>query len=161
MYWISGKKCFQNFNFLLFWEWFTCYFWIHHPKINNITNFHKNPVNETQIINEDALPRFPRWPPRRQKRRIVVQTFNRNISETIWGRTLKFGTLSSQYVHMLQVPLKPEKVGFRHVPLWNFPINIHGCSNHLNLEMEAECLTKTLPCLNLNISRIKNGRNKL
>ena len=38
---------------------------------------------------------------------------------------------------------------------------MHGCSNHSNLEMEAECLTKTLSCLNLNISRTKNGRNKL
>ena len=28
------------------------------------------------------------------------------------------------------------------------------------MEMEAECLTKTLPYLNLNISRIKNGWNK-
>ena len=31
----------------------------------------------------------------------------------------------------------------------------HGCSNHLNLEMEAECLTKNLSHLNLNISRKK------
>ena len=37
----------------------------------------------------------------------------------------------------------------------------HGCSNHSNLEMEAECLTKTLSYLNLNISRTKNSRNKL
>ena len=114
------------------------------PNINNSNKFHKNSVNETQNVNKNAMPRFPRWLPRGQKGRIMVQTFNRNISETIWDRTLKFGTLSSQYVHMLQVPLKPEKVGFRHVPLWNFPINIHGCSNHLNLEMEAECLMKTL-----------------
>ena len=38
---------------------------------------------------------------------------------------------------------------------------VHGCSNHSNLEMEVECLTKTLSYLNLNISRTKNGRNKL
>ena len=37
----------------------------------------------------------------------------------------------------------------------------HSCSNHSNLEMEAECLTKTLSYLNLNISRTKSGRNKL
>ena len=37
----------------------------------------------------------------------------------------------------------------------------HTCSNHSNLEMEAKCLTKNLPCLNLNISRTKNGINKL
>ena len=40
-------------------------------------------------------------------------------------------------------------------------LNIHGCSNHSNLEMKAECLTKTLSYLNLNVSRTKNGRNKL
>ena len=37
----------------------------------------------------------------------------------------------------------------------------HGCSDHSNLEMEAECLTKTLSYLNLNFSRTKNGRNNL
>ena len=37
----------------------------------------------------------------------------------------------------------------------------HGCSNHSNLEMEAEFLTKYLSYLNLNISRKTNGRNKL
>ena len=38
----------------------------------------------------------------------------------------------------------------------------HGCSNHhSDLEMEAECLTKNLSYLNLDISRTKNGRNKL
>ena len=30
-----------------------------------------------------------------------------------------------------------------------------GCSNHLNLEMEAECQTKNLLYLNINISRKK------
>ena len=39
--------------------------------------------------------------------------------------------------------------------------NYHGCPNHSNLEMEAECLTKILSYLNLNISRTKNGRNNL
>ena len=37
----------------------------------------------------------------------------------------------------------------------------HGCSNHSNLEIEAKCLAKNLSYLNLNISRTKNGRNKL
>ena len=40
-------------------------------------------------------------------------------------------------------------------------MTFHGCSNHSNLEMEAQCLTKNLPYLNLHISRTKNGRNKL
>ena len=37
----------------------------------------------------------------------------------------------------------------------------HGCSDHSNLEMKGECLTKTLSYLNLIIFRTKNGRNKL
>ena len=37
----------------------------------------------------------------------------------------------------------------------------HSCLSHLNLEMEAECLTKTLSYMNVNISKAKNGRNKL
>ena len=51
--------------------------------------------------------------------------------------------------------------------LWyNFKILVkskggHSCSNHSNLEVEAQCLTKTLSYLNLNISKTKNGRNKL
>ena len=39
--------------------------------------------------------------------------------------------------------------------------NHSNCSNHSNLEIEAECLTKNLSYLNLNISRTKNDRNKL
>ena len=37
----------------------------------------------------------------------------------------------------------------------------HGYLNHSNLEMKAECLTKNLSCLNLDISTTKYGRNKL
>ena len=37
----------------------------------------------------------------------------------------------------------------------------HGCSNQSNLEMAAEFLTKNVSYLSLNISRTKNGRNKL
>ena len=40
-------------------------------------------------------------------------------------------------------------------------LQLHSCSNHSNLEMEADYLTKTLSYLNLNISRTKHGRNKL
>ena len=43
----------------------------------------------------------------------------------------------------------------------NSGVDDHGCSNHLNLEMEAECLMKNVPYLNLRISRTKNGINKL
>ena len=38
---------------------------------------------------------------------------------------------------------------------------VHGCSSHSNLEIEAKCLTKNLPYLNLNIFTTKNSRNKL
>ena len=37
----------------------------------------------------------------------------------------------------------------------NTLITSHGCLNHSNLEMEAECLTKNLSYLNLNISKTK------
>ena len=90
---------FQHFH--LFWEWLNCYFWIPHPKMH----YHQ----------------FPRSPSRGWKRRIVVQTFNHNISENIWDRSLKFNIftyLHSMYIHMFQIWLKSEKVGFRHVPLW-------------------------------------------
>ena len=43
----------------------------------------------------------------------------------------------------------------------NIYLLYHGCSNQLNLEMAAEFLTKNVSYLNLNISRTKNGRNKL
>ena len=87
MYWIS-ENVFSKFqHILLFWEWSKYYFWIRYCKINNNTNFHKNSVNKTQNMNENALPRFPRWLPGGRKRRIVVQTFNHNIAETIWDRT--------------------------------------------------------------------------
>ena len=41
------------------------------------------------------------------------------------------------------------------------PHSNHGCLNQLNLEMAVEFLTKNVSYLNLNISRTKNGRNKL
>ena len=43
--------------------------------------------------------KFSRLPPRGQKRGIVVQTFDCNISETIWDRSLKFGSFS--YPHSI------------------------------------------------------------
>ena len=45
-------------------------------------------------------------------------------------------------------------------PLQNQLMTGHGCSDHLNLKMEAECLMKNLSYLDLNISRTKNGINK-
>ena len=40
-------------------------------------------------------------------------------------------------------------------------VGSHRYLNYLIFEMEEECLTKNLSYLNLNISRTKNGRNKL
>ena len=54
-------------------------------------------------------------------------------------------------------------MGVINIGLSNFYIVLaaHNYSNHSNLEMEAEFLTKALSYLNLNISRTKDGRNKL
>ena len=38
-------------------------------------------------------------------------------------------------------------------------LNFHCSSNHSNLEIEAECPTKNLSYLDLDISGSKNGRN--
>ena len=39
-------------------------------------------------------------------------------------------------------------------------LNVHCSSNHSSLEIEAECPTKNLSYLDLDISGTKNGRNK-
>ena len=55
--WNFRKKFFfSKFQyFFLFCEWFKCYFRILHPIVNKSTNFHKNPVNQTQNMNDNAL----------------------------------------------------------------------------------------------------------
>ena len=89
-------------------------------KLIKVPIFIKIQWTKLKIWTKTHYHQFPRWPPRGQKRRIVAQTFNRNTSETIWGSSLKVGTFT--YLHcvyiMLQISLKSQKVGFRHVPLW-------------------------------------------
>ena len=74
------------------------------------------------------------------------------------------------YIYIMYEPFKEMffllAVIFRILRWWDSKYHcwwraMHGCSNHSNLEMEAECLTRTLSCLNLNISWTKNGSNKL
>ena len=66
--------------------------------------------------------KFPRWPLTGQKRRTVVQTFNCNISETIWDRTLKFGTFT--YLHIMYICSKSH---------WNLERWVSGMS-HFDVE---------------------------
>ena len=109
-------------HFLLFCEWFKCYFWIPHPKINKSSNLHKNSVNQTQNMNNDYR-KFPRWSLRRWKRRTVVQTFKCNISETIWDRSLKFGTFT--YLHIMYIYSKSH---------WNLKRWVSGGMSHFDVE---------------------------
>ena len=70
MYEIFGKKSFfQNFNTFFCFEndLYKCYFWIPHPKLNESTNFHKNSMNQTQNINENALPSISKMAAKRAK----------------------------------------------------------------------------------------------
>ena len=58
----------QNFNiFFCFENDLKCYFWIPHPKIYKSTNFHKNSVNQTQNMNENALPSISNMAVKRTK----------------------------------------------------------------------------------------------
>ena len=92
------KKFFSKFqHFILFWEWFNCYFWIPHPKLIKVPIFIKIQWTKLKIWTKMHHHQFPRWPPRGWKRRIVVQTFNRNISQTIWDKSyLVFGKLDKK-----------------------------------------------------------------
>ena len=45
--------------------------------------------------------KFSRWSPRRWKRGIVVPTFDLNVSETVWDRSLKFSTFT--YPHSMHM----------------------------------------------------------
>ena len=66
--WNFRKKIFfSKFQHFLFWEWFKCYFWIWHPQINKSTKFHKNSVNQTQNMNENAQPSISKITTKRTK----------------------------------------------------------------------------------------------
>ena len=92
--------------------------------------------------------------------KVKLNTVNIHKVLLIWNCDIRFiGTrswVSRSKRELLKFPTWKKKKAIQ-----NFHLVRTGCSNHSNLEMEAECLTKTLSCLNLNISRTKNCRNKL
>ena len=105
MYGISGKQFFfQNFNtFFCFVNDLSVIFGFLTQKLKTKMHYCK----------------FPRWPLTGQKRRTVVQTFNCNISETIWDRTLKFGTFT--YLHIMYICSKSHwnlERWVSGIPLW-------------------------------------------
>ena len=63
-------------------------------------------------------------------------------------------------VQFLSLNQSLKKTMVQFLDLTQFGIS-HGCSNHSDLEMETKCLTKNLSYFNSNISRTKNGRNKV
>ena len=115
------KTFFSKFqHFFLFWEWFKCYFWIPHPKINKSTNFHKNSVNQTHNMNEKCTTISFQDGRQEDKREGLCSKLLIAISQKLfeietWNLVL---LLILQYEHMLQISLKSEKVDFRLVPLW-------------------------------------------
>ena len=115
------KKFFSKFQyFLLFWEWFKCYFWIPHPKIHKGTTFHENWVNQTQKYGPKCTTKnFQDGRQEDEKERLwsklLIATPQKLFEIEPWNLVL---LLISWHVHMLQISLKFEKVGFRHVPLW-------------------------------------------
>ena len=118
--WNFRKKSFlKNFNtFFCFENDLSVIFGFLTPKFMKVPVFIKVQWTKLKIWTKMHYHQFPRWAPRGRNRRIVVQIFNCNISETIWDRSLKFGTFT--YLHSMYIcsKLKSEKVGFRHVPLW-------------------------------------------
>ena len=114
--WNFRKKLFfSKFeHFILFCEWFKCYFWIPHPKVTKSTNFHKNLVNQTQNMNENALRQISKMAAERTKEKDRGPNFWLQYLRNYLREKLEtwYFYLSSHYVHMLQI------VGFRHVPLW-------------------------------------------
>ena len=76
------------------------------------------------------------------------------ISDTLLTTLRTFRLRLTQFSFSLKI-----STSFQLLHLLNMKSQIHLF--HLNVEMEAECLIKTLSYLNLNISRTKHGRNKL
>ena len=103
MYGISGKKVFfQNFNsYFCFKNDLSVIFGFLAPKLIKVPIFTKIQWTKLKIWTKMPYHQFPRSPPRRQKRRIVAQTFNCNISENSWDRSLKFGTFT--YLHSMYI----------------------------------------------------------
>ena len=103
MYEILGKKrFFQSFNiFFCFENDLNVIFGFLTPKLIKVPIFIKLQWTKLKIWTKMHYHQFPRWLPRGWKRGIVAQIFNRNISETIWDRNLKFGTFI--YLHSMYI----------------------------------------------------------
>ena len=114
------KSFFQNFNtFFCFENDLSVIFGFLTPKFIKVPLFMKIEWTKLKIWTKMHYQKFPRWPPRGRKREIVIQTFDRKPQKLFeiepWNLVL---LLISWHVHMLQISLKFEKVGFRQVPLW-------------------------------------------
>ena len=103
MYEILGKKrFFQSFNiFFCFENDLNVIFGFLTPKLIKVPIFIKLQWTKLKIWTKMHYHQFPRWLPRGWKRGIVAQIFNRNISETIWDRNLKFGAFI--YLHSMYI----------------------------------------------------------
>ena len=130
MYGILGKK---NFNtFFCFENDLSVIFGFLIPKLMKVPIFIKIQWTYHQL---------PRWPPRGRKRRIVVQTFNCNISETIWDRSLIFGTFT--YLHSMYICSKFHWNLRRWVQtwptlMWNFPVDLKCNITYQNIQEETK-----------------------
>ena len=71
------------------------------PKLIKVPIFMKIQSTKLEIWMKMYYHKFPRWLPRVQKRGIVVQSFDHNISEILWDRCLKFGTFT--YPHSMHL----------------------------------------------------------
>ena len=94
------KHFLKNFdNFLSCKNSLSVIFGFHIPKLIKVPIFMKIQSTKLEIWTKMYYLKFPRWPPRGQKRGTVVQSFDHNISEIIWDRCLKFGTFT--YTHSM------------------------------------------------------------
>ena len=127
------KFFFQNFNtFFCFENDLSVIFGFLIPKLMKVPIFIKIQWTYHQL---------PRWPPRGRKRRIVVQTFNCNISETIWDRSLIFGTFT--YLHSMYICSKFHWNLRRWVQtwptlMWNFPVDLKCNITYQNIQEETK-----------------------
>ena len=101
MYEILGEKSFfQSFNIFFCFD-LNVIFGFFTTKLIKVPIFIKIQWTKLKIWTKMHYHEFPRWPPRGWKRGIVAQIVNRNISETIWDRNLKFGTFI--YFHSMYI----------------------------------------------------------
>ena len=122
----QGKAFFSKFqHFLLFWEWFKCYFWIPHPKLNKGTNFHKNSVIQNQNMNENALPQISKMAAKRAKEKdcgpkLLITISQKLLEIKAWNLVLLLiFTVCTYALNFIEI----WKGGFQACPnlMWNSP----------------------------------------